>query len=106
MVDLLALGERRAMAGHHDVELERLQAVERRRPLLDEAVAHVRQAVAAGTADEEVAGEHDALLGEEHEGVATGVAAPRKMQLHLAAALHQGHGVAVGQVRRGRHRLL
>jgi hypothetical protein len=93
--DRLGAG-RRPASGHDPLRTELLDAVERRRrPLLDERVAHVRR----GARLDEVAGEEHALLRQPHSGVALCVPAPEVEQLHLPPAEVEPQRVREGHVR-------
>ena len=100
-VDRGAIAERLAVARDHDVEVERLHLVDGRDPLVEVGVTHVRRAL-----EEEIAGEDDALLGEEHDDVAAGVTAPEEEELDLARAAVERHALGERDRRRPRTRLL
>jgi hypothetical protein len=67
-------------------EVELGESIERPRPILGIAVAHVRR-----PADHRVAGDHDLLLRQIDEHVALGVSAPEMQQVNLAVATVELH---------------
>src|SRR5689334_17880486 len=93
-VDALLAGERLPVAGDYVDEIERAQAIERGRPLVDVAVDEIRDLV-----DEQVAGAHDALLRQIHDDVPGGVAVAEIQEANLAVAAEQRDAIVHRDVR-------
>ena len=86
------------MAGHDDLRRERLESIEHGNPLVAVHVRVVgREVREDGKASllDEVAGEEDPLLRQEHHLVSEGVRLPPRPELHRAAAQVEGRDVAL-----------